>query len=689
MRDEGPMLSADTILQNRYRVVRELARGGMGAIYEAIDQRVSCVVALKQTLVGANTEARQGFRREAALLANLRHSSLPKVMDYFSEGDGEFLVMEYITGHDLAELLHLRGGPFPFEKALEWAEQLLRLLEYLHSRNPPIIHRDIKPSNLKLTSDGEIFLLDFGLAKGALGQMSVVRNNQSVYGYTPVYAPLEQIHSSGTDPRSDLYSLGATLYDLLTDQPPVSSFARFEAAETDQPDPLQPINEINGAVPAAVAAEIQRAMAVRRRDRYESAAEMREALRAANPAFRDLREQARRAERALVETLPEGTLPEGKPLYIDENVQFTVYSPRKIKPKKTYSLLAFAHLARKRADAGDDEPDPIDEMKQQAARILGDQRAEYSDTLRPSAQPVPQGGELTFVPLISGVTFSPPFRTFTWRKSVHREEFDMWAAADVDGQSLSGYLTVFLGSLVIAEVPLQVAVDNKAVPESERVSLDEPQTARRLRQVFASYSRKDEQVVAELAQVAPIFGSQFITDRTHLLPGEDRAEGAQRLIGGADAFQLFWSHNSMRSPDVLHEINYALSLKKRNFILPTYWEEPLPRSPQENLPPEELDRLHFFRIYPGSITHAISERVTAEQPVKTQPAQSSTDFAAAPSTPSSSSKETRLCPECNTAMEEGTRFCAFCGYDSSRNDAWRQPITQQLPELSAAPPPQT
>src|SRR5262249_50188925 len=170
------------------------------------------------------------------------------------------------------------------------------------------------------------------------------------------------------------------------------------------------------------------------------------------------------------------------------------------------------HLSTRRADAADDEPDPIAEMKEQATRVLGEQRSNYDDVHKPSNQPVPRGGELTFVPVVRGVTFSPASRSFTWRKSVHREEFDMWAAADVDGQSLSGQLTVFLGSLVIAEVPLTIAVSRQATPEVERISIEQPQSARRLRQVFASYSPRDEQVVAELAQVPPIFGSQFVMD---------------------------------------------------------------------------------------------------------------------------------------------------------------------------------
>src|SRR5258706_726105 len=208
------MLAPNTILQNRYRIVRLLGEGGMGAVYEAIDERVSCLVALKETMVGPNTEARRVFQREAALLANLHHASLPNVMDYFSEGESEFLAMEFISGHDLAEFLELRGSAFPQERVLQWADDVLKVLEYLHSRKPPILHRDIKPSNLKVTKQGELFLIDFGLAKGAAGQMATLDTSRSVLGYTPVYAPLEQIHGQGTDPRSDLYALGATLYTL-------------------------------------------------------------------------------------------------------------------------------------------------------------------------------------------------------------------------------------------------------------------------------------------------------------------------------------------------------------------------------------------------------------------------------------------------------------------------------------------
>ena len=278
------MLPPNTILQNRYRIVRELGHGGMGTVYEAIDQRVNCLIALKQTDTKRDGNAGAAFEREAALLANLRHQALPKVMDYFTEEDSHLLVMEFIPGHDLAELLELRGSAFPEAQVLRWADELLNVLEYLHDQRPPILHRDIKPANVKLTKKGELFLLDFGLAKGSVGQMATVGNSQSVRGYTPIYASLEQIHSVGTDARSDLYSVAATLYHLLTRIAPIDTPARYHAVEDGQADPLTPIRELNPLVSPHIAAVIQQAMALNRRHRPANAAEMRALLHSTDVA---------------------------------------------------------------------------------------------------------------------------------------------------------------------------------------------------------------------------------------------------------------------------------------------------------------------------------------------------------------------------------------------------------------------
>jgi eukaryotic-like serine/threonine-protein kinase len=274
------MLPVNTLLQGRYLIVEQIGRGGMGAVYKATDTRLRATVALKETLV-AGDPARRAFEREAQLLAGLRHSALPRVSDHFMEGDGQFLVMEFIPGDDLAAMLVQRGGPFPADDVLRWADQLLDALDYLHSQQPPIIHRDIKPQNTKLTARGEIILLDFGLAKGAAAQMSRMTSTGSIFGYTPHYAPLEQIQGTGTGPRSDLYSLAATLHHLLTGAPPPDALTRAAAKINDDPDPLQPADAINPAVPPAVAAVLARALAQKPDQRPATAVEMRAMLRAA------------------------------------------------------------------------------------------------------------------------------------------------------------------------------------------------------------------------------------------------------------------------------------------------------------------------------------------------------------------------------------------------------------------------
>ena len=279
----GRMLTPDTVLQGRYRIIRQLGQGGMGAVYEAIDQRLDTTVALKETLF-ADERLRKQFEREARLLARLHHPALPRVSDHFSEGDGQFLVMQYIPGDDLSEMMIRKRGPFPANQVLTWADQLLDALDYLHTQDPQIVHRDIKPQNLKLTSRGQIILLDFGLAKGQAGEISRVSTTASIFGYTPNYAPLEQIQGLGTDSRSDLYSLGATLYHLMTGVKPPDALTRAAAIVNGQPDPLEHASAANAAVTPEVDHVLAKAMSQNREQRYANAAEMRKAFQGAEQA---------------------------------------------------------------------------------------------------------------------------------------------------------------------------------------------------------------------------------------------------------------------------------------------------------------------------------------------------------------------------------------------------------------------
>jgi hypothetical protein len=270
-------LTADTVLQNRYRIVRQLGRGGMGAVYEALDQRLGITVALKETL-SSEESMRKQFEREARLLAGMHHPALPRVSDHFVEGKRAFLVMQFIGGVDLARIISQQPGPFPRDQVIAWADQLLDALIYLHSRDRQVIHRDIKPHNLKLTATGQIALLDFGLAKAQPADSSIT-SSQAFFGYTRHYAPLEQIQDQHTDPRSDIYALGATLYHLLTGIKPPDAMVRASATVNGGPDPLRFANQIHEAVGPQIAAILDKAMAQRPEDRYADANEFREALR--------------------------------------------------------------------------------------------------------------------------------------------------------------------------------------------------------------------------------------------------------------------------------------------------------------------------------------------------------------------------------------------------------------------------
>lgn len=271
-------LACGTILQSRYRVIRQLGRGGMGAVYEATDLRLGHSVAVKQTLT-EQEELWTLFEREARLMARLNHPVLPQVTDYFTEGNRAFLVMQFVAGNDLAEVLTQQPGPIPRRVVIAWADQLLDALIYLHSHDRQVIHRDIKPHNLKLAETGRIVLLDFGLAKSERTKDEDPQSGRSIFGYSPRYAPLEQIQDLGTTPQSDIYALGATLYHLLTGTKPPDALARAAAVIASQPDPLRPAHEINPAVGEELSLILARAMAQNPNERYGSAVEFREMLR--------------------------------------------------------------------------------------------------------------------------------------------------------------------------------------------------------------------------------------------------------------------------------------------------------------------------------------------------------------------------------------------------------------------------
>ncbi len=250
-------LRTGQVLRQRYRIRDIIGQGGMGFVYLAEDLRLQgrlCAVKSVRhdpTLPPeALAELRAQFRREAQVLARLDHPNLPKVSDFFSEGTSDYLVMDYVPGQDLRVLLEAarqEGRFLPLEQVLEWARQLGDALTYLHSQQPPIVHRDIKPGNIKLTPDGRIKLVDFGLVKEMNTGDATITVIQGKG--TALYTPLEQYgaDSGHTDARSDIYAFAATLYHLLTNEPPPSARERFL-----RPRALRPPRQINPSLPLRV-----------------------------------------------------------------------------------------------------------------------------------------------------------------------------------------------------------------------------------------------------------------------------------------------------------------------------------------------------------------------------------------------------------------------------------------------------
>jgi serine/threonine protein kinase len=275
------MIETGKFLQQRYRIDKQIGQGGMGAVYVATDERFGSRVAIKETLF-MDDNFRKAIEREARLLNSLKHSALPRVTDHFEEDNGQFLVMEYIAGEDVASMMDREQRPFPAGQVLKWADQLLDALDYLHNQAIPVVHRDIKPQNLKVTPKGDVILLDFGLAKGNPTDASKQTQAKSIFGYSKNYASLEQIQGTGTDPRSDLYSLAATLYHLLTNVAPEDALTRAMSVLSQKGDPLLPASMVEPSVPKGVAGVLYQAMHLNAGERPASAAEMRKMLRNAD-----------------------------------------------------------------------------------------------------------------------------------------------------------------------------------------------------------------------------------------------------------------------------------------------------------------------------------------------------------------------------------------------------------------------
>jgi serine/threonine protein kinase len=276
-------LKAGEVLRSRYKILRVIGQGGMGSIYLADDLRLEgrqC--ALKEVEHDKSLppemlrQARDQFFREATVLARLDHPNLPKVSDFFSVGGRDYLIMDFVPGKDLRTLMTeaRQAGKFLSEgEVLAWASQLADALTYLHSQEPPILHRDIKPSNLKLTPSGLVKLVDFGLVKILASEEMTITILQG--RGTALYTPLEQYggEAGHTDVRSDVYSFGATLYHLLTNQAPLEARERFLT-----PEAMVMPRQINSEISTRVERAVMWAMNLHPTDRPQDVETFRQSL---------------------------------------------------------------------------------------------------------------------------------------------------------------------------------------------------------------------------------------------------------------------------------------------------------------------------------------------------------------------------------------------------------------------------
>lgn len=281
------MLKIGARLDNgRYEVTETIGKGGMSIVYMVVDNRLDGLPRALKVFYADDSQCskeeiivlKQAFRHEMKRLvsASKDQAHLVKATDYFEENDSQYLVMEYIPGDNLASQLEKRQRPFEVSQVLEWADHLLALLEYLHGQKDPLIHRDIKPENLMLRNYNEIVLLDFGIAEGGSYQQATPTLLR--HSHSPSYAPPEQIEGKPCDAKSDLYSLAATLYALLTALKPVPASVRQKSIQQGKPDPLVLASAHNPLVPDFVTKVLVEALQLDPNKRIESAEVMRNTI---------------------------------------------------------------------------------------------------------------------------------------------------------------------------------------------------------------------------------------------------------------------------------------------------------------------------------------------------------------------------------------------------------------------------
>ena len=614
-----------------YKRLRLLGSGRQGRVYEAVclsdlnpRVRLNQTVALNVLAREASGNKPQRFLRQTANLMALSHPNIVRYFESFvhpvNEWDEDLcLVMEFLAGDDLKSLISYNPKGIPWERCEPIFEQCLRGL--IAAAAHGVYHRDLKPSNILLLPDGTVKLIDFGIAHFDDGG-TTTGGFKGAFDYMAPDIVLEPARPNYR--ACDIFSFGVCLYECLTGVLPFPALGQnaqndyIERWRSATPPELSLSHPIFRAYPG-VRALLRTCLAVRSHDRYRSFEHVLEALRhvRAQGVLHANGEDGVVSARGLNDDEPSshftpplevaravGT----KPVQSDD-VQFTVFRPQVVAPNTWCLMLAFAHLSTRRPDAPPDDPDPLQEVQRQARQALAEEFQDYSQLTQDGTEAIPSKGEITFLPEISGIEFNPPRSMFRWMETVHRQDFRLRASPELDGKTARGRLTVFLGTRIIADVPLKICVEAKS---HQHARITEVESAGPYRKVFASYSHKDAKIVEDFEYCAIAFGDQYLRDAITLRTGEVWSERLAAMIREADIFQLFWSNSSMRSDYVRQEWEHALSLNREHFVRPVYWEEPRPEDKNHGLPPDALARIHFQRLTRHSLSggnHALGSEI--------------------------------------------------------------------------------
>jgi hypothetical protein len=562
---------------------------------------------------------------DARVLARIERPTIRSVHDVLEDRGRIVTVHGWVLATDLATLVTSYGQLEP-ERALRIIEQVGDALDAAHAVG--VVNRALTPGCVLVADDDRVSVMGFG---GGPSPSDVLERAS----------------------RPDVVELAVLLYLALSGTSPFASREPASIGTGVVPAEHVPLRTHRPELPAALDRVFDRAFAPPPGRNHGAAGEL---VAAARDALRDRDQEAPGATRPGLAV-------------VDENVQFTVYRPRTIRPTLWYPLVAFAHLSERRPDAPDD-PDPIQEVDRQARQTLGEQFTSYAQLTEDFLSSIPREGELTLIPTATGITFNPRSRSFIWTESVHREEFRLQADLGTAGTTVRGRLSVFSGVLLVADVGLSFRVVADAIPDAP---IDQGvDHLRHYRKIFASYSHKDVEIAQLFERYASLFGDRYLRDWVDLRAGQVWREELRRMIRDADVFQLLWSSNAMRSDYVREEYEYALSLGRPEFVRPTYWEHPLPQDAAAGLPPEELRALHFQQFAVSSLRGTTEKAGAAEVAPAAAAAAAATPPAPSPRMPRPATPSRpdvvgvakpgdRICSNCGQPNDPTRKFCRRCG----------------------------